>query len=370
MPEFAGGGSVSTRQREEGAKLGLSPETLESDALDGDSLDPLPAEAPLSPAGEREKEKPETEAATPETQPENFEFAGQKFKDRAAAEKQFKSAVGGTVGLQRQNVALEKSAREWVSYGDALAARNAELEAELTTLRSGKPSPSARAQTQDPAQSQANPDSDDLVSGMDWETYNLMQSSEDPEIRNTAGLFLAQQTLEAAKKMLARERESMKAALAPIESQRELQAATTNLTNIYQAVMGRQYADGSLMYPELHEQESASQVLKIWKALPILEEKRFSPEALHLAVAHLRTARRTSASSPQPAPPRQTAASPEAIAAGEQVISSLEARTRSGDSIVGRPSGNAGLQRPETPGERNRREMRERPIYNHLGFEP
>lgn len=189
-----------------------------------------------------------------------FKFAGEEFDSSEAAEQNFKSlrgqfrpvqalarSLGGIDKIVPQFTGAAESARGW-------HAKAQELEAELATYRNGSaPASTEAAQPDAPAE------------GIDWGMYAEIEKLADAQ----GEPWKARQWLseEQDKIVQARVQRILDERLAPLADAEKHQAVIDQTTNLFDNLAGYTNSDGSISFPELHDEAASYEVGKIWASL-------------------------------------------------------------------------------------------------------
>jgi len=256
-------------------------------------LESITASGLTRPATGREQEptppppkegQPGEQAPDPNAPAGEFVFGDVKFKDRAAAEQNFRSLRGSYKSLNEKATRAEQfgiqandSARLWREKALALEAG-----------QSGQ-SPSRPAAGQggsQPGTSPAAPGTPESVEQafdqVDLGLYNTISEQQGPVV---AAAWLFREGMKKAGEFYKVQFDQLRK---PIQSaEKNAQMNTAAQTLIYNAGQAQtQGADGQLvpLYPELSDPTDVEGIAEIWSQLPISEDQRLTPVALHMAV--------------------------------------------------------------------------------------
>lgn len=250
----------------------------------------------------------------PETKPADaadgpFEFAGERFPNRAAAEQNFKSlrgqyrpiqslakSLGGVDKIVPQFQSAAESARGWKAAHDAVVA-------ELTALRSGKTAP-ATTPTPTPQPDAASTE----ALAVDWELYaevkKLATERGEPW---KADQWLYEQQEKVRQAQLQRVLDERDA---PLKAQQEKAAVVAQTQELFDGLSEFTLEDGSPAFPELHDEEASYAIGQLWASLGLPREHALTRQGGIAAIALYRMSRagsqaRAAAPSapPTPTPP-------------------------------------------------------------------
>jgi hypothetical protein len=284
--------------------------------------DPFPA--PAAPAAKRAKGPDGRFVASPssatndapvgehsletESQPaEPFEFAGEKYPSREAAEQNVKSLRGQykpILAIAKQVGGVEKiptvlteataSARAWKAEADR-------LRAELSGRQPAAPAPVAPTKVAPPvAEAQAD---------VDWELYaevkKLATERNEP--------WKAEQWLITQVRKLDQERTQklLDERDAPIKAQRAQDAVAAQTETLFASLADYTHEDGSPAFPELSDEAAAFEVGRMWASLGLPPQHALTPQGAIAAIALYRMSRpkesqaRVAPTPPPPAAPPQ-----------------------------------------------------------------
>lgn len=264
-------------------------------------------------------------ATPPPAAGQEFTFAGQKFKDQAAAEQTYRSLQGMFRPLTEERDYGYRAANGWKEAHDRQAARVQELEKQLGVAPSAAGSQNSGAVAA-AGQQPSTITVDDVLAGIDTDAFEAVARTGGlPH----AGKYLAGEILKAvAEKMLPQYEQRFQAAIAPFQSQHEQVAAAQAAEQVITQVASLKSFDGSReMFPELKDPAALHEIGSTWRSMGLDPEKGMTVQGLMAAVALYRTLRgfvqpETAASLTTPAPvgappARQPAAGPAAFVEGE-----------------------------------------------------
>lgn len=303
----------------------------------GPSLGPGPATPGTgrgeAPAGAEQHGAEFVPGATPEGQPaqeeqppetESFEFAGQKFPSREAAEQEARTAFGRvraaqreTSQLQQRLAAAEKQARE------ATQVANAWHEHATRGQRQEKPQ---ETQPQEPEKP--------WYDTLDWDFVTELAQEKGVQ----TALYWAMQQMDQRYTGLLDKR--LKEALAPHEQRSQATQMYEQTMSTFNEVAYEADEAGSYLYPELHDQASAGDVVRIWATLD--RSVAMTPRGVRLAVLEYRYQNGQLRNGAIGAPPGTAGAN----GASQGVLRSAAQSARASSEVL---SGN-GTPRPAPPG--------------------
>jgi hypothetical protein len=235
-----------------------------------------------APAGGPEQGAEFVPGATPESQgdplapseqpleTESFEFAGQKFPSREAAEQEVRTALGRYKQAQRE----ASQAQQRIAEAERVAREAAQLarawqEHATSAQRQEKP------QTQE-AQEQEKPWYDSL----DWDF--VAEIAQEKGIQTA--LYWAMQQMDQRYTSLLDTR--LKEALAPHEQRSQATQMYEQTMGTFNGVAYETDEGGNLLFPELHDQAQAADVVRIWSTLD--KSIAMTPRGVRFAVLEYR----------------------------------------------------------------------------------
>ena len=265
--------------------------------------------AASSPATAADGEHTPQPGDQPPPQPAKFKFAGEEFDSREAAEQNLRSLRGQykpLQGLARSLGGIDKIAPTLTSAAESARAWKAEadrLRAELDGRQ-----PAAAPAASDPAPA------DEPAESIDWELY--------AEIRKVA---IEQGTPEKAEQWLHEQQERVINArvqallddrLAPLADAEQQAALASQTQALFTDLSTYVNGDGSVAYPELHDEQASYAIGRMWASLGLPPEAALTPQGAIAAIAIYRMAKGgrsqanpaapTPASVAPPAPPAPT----------------------------------------------------------------
>jgi hypothetical protein len=288
-----------------------------------------------TPAGEHTPE-PAKEPA-----PTRFKFAGEEFESQAAAEQNFKSlrgqfkplqslarSVGGVEQVVPKFAEAAASARGWKAEAERISAELAARNGQPAAAQSAAP-PAQPAEASEPA------------ADVDWELY-----AEVKKLATERGEpWKAEQWL--IEQVRASERSQMQQMLdqrfAPFEAQQQHAAVAAQTEQVFAALADYTNADGSLAFPELHDEAAAYEVGRLWADMGLPREHALSHRGAIAAIALYRMTKqpRSQARTAAPTPPQAPSPPP----ADTQSAASLTDGRPTVASVSGNGSQSAEAQR-------------------------
>ena len=296
-----------------------SPAATQTTAT-GDAVSP---DTPVLPEGEQPKKQ-------------RFAFAGGEFASQEHAEQTFRSLRGmfkplkevlgenpgewatkvqelrGGAQVARERDSYRDAYVAWRQDASAKEARIAELE---NALRSGgaqagqhrQVSPAAGAQ---PAAGQAT-DVESVLNGIDMDAYEAIAVQGGLP---AAGRYLTQQILTAVtQQLLPAYKAEFEQKLRPFEDAAVGRQVAEQAVNVFQQVAElRDVATGEMQFPELQDEQTASEVARLWTQSGLPAEHAMTPQGVIQAVGLYRMLKPRPAA-PPPAlmsPPRQAVPTP------------------------------------------------------------
>jgi hypothetical protein len=258
-----------------------------SSAADGTGVDALEAAA--------------DSAADPKPQSAKFKFAGEEFASQHEAEQNFRSlrgqfkpitslarSLGGVDKIIPQFQSAAESARGWKAEADRLAA-------ELASVRNGQPVGASTATTAPDA------DAADAEPTIDWGLYaEIRQLADQSGEPWKAEQWLAEQQDAIIQARVQRILDKRLAPLADAEAAQSREAQTANL---FGSLAEYTNSDGSVAFPELHDEAAAYEVGKMWASLGLPPEAALTPQGAVAAIAVYRMARGNRSQASPAAPP-------------------------------------------------------------------
>jgi hypothetical protein len=238
--------------------------------------------------------EPALEVGTQDQQPATpkFKFGGEEFDSREAAEQNFKSlrgqyrplqalarSLGGIDKIQTTFQQAAESARGWKAEAERLSA-------ELQQARAGQPaaSPSSSSTTT------AVPDATDAKpADVDWELY-----AEIKKLANESGEpWKAEQWLinEVRKADRAHYESILDERFAPIAEAEQQAAVVSQTETLFSNLAEYVNADGSVAYPELHDEAASYAIGRMWASLGLPPEAALTPQGAIAAIAIYRMAK-------------------------------------------------------------------------------
>lgn len=290
-----------------------------------------PSSATPSASGEHTPEP----ASAPDSAAE-FEFAGERFPSREAAEQNFKSLrgqykplqglakqLGGVQHVVPRFVAAAESARGWKAAHD-------NVQAELQALRGAAP---AAAQPQPVAPSTPQP-TDATPAEVDWDLYaevkKLATERGEPW---KAEQWLMEQVRTSER---AHYEKLLNDRFAPLDAAQQAHTRHAEVTAQTETLFGNliDYTldNGSPAFPELHDEASAREIGSLWASLGLPRAHALTPQGAIAAIALYRMNRAVSAPqagaaapTPAPQPPHQPsdARSASTLTDGRQTVTSV-----------------------------------------------
>lgn len=285
----------------------------------------LAGASPATTDGEPARELGDGQPPVPPTPPAaKFKFGGEEFDTQEAAEQNFRSLRGQyrpVQSLARQLGGVEHivprfseaaaSARGW-------QAKSVALEAELAALRSGAPATTSQPVTPASTPTDADPATAEHV--IDWDFYaevrKLANERNEPW---KAEQWLHEQTQKVVDSRLQR---ALAEKFAPLEAQQHEQAVAGQTEALFGSLATYVNGDGSPAFPELHDEDSAYEVGKMWATLGLPADFALTPQGAIAAIGIYRMAKhgsqaRTTPTAAQPptAPLAPPTANHDALAA-------------------------------------------------------
>lgn len=220
--------------------------------------------------------------ATPEGQPplapseqdaestEPFEFAGQSFKSREAAEQEVRTALGRYKTAQSEAAQATKRANE----ADRIAREAANLARAWQEHATG-----AQRQVVPQVQTPQEPEKP-WIDTLDWD---FAQELAEEKGLQTALYWTVQQMDARYNEMLDKR---LKAALAPHEQRNEQSQKYQETMSTFNTVAFEVNQEGGLRFPELHDQSQAEEIVRIWSTLD--PRLAMSPRGVRMAVLEYR----------------------------------------------------------------------------------
>lgn len=272
----------------------------------------LAGASPAGTDGEHGREPgPADPAPPPPTPTAKFKFAGEEYDSQEAAEQNVRSLrgqyrpvqslarqVGGMEHIAPKFVEAAASARGWQAKATA-------LEAELTALRSGAPASTA-APTSTPTPVAADPAVAEHA--IDWDLY--AEVSKLANERNEpwkAQQWLHEQTQKVVDSRLQR---ALADKFAPLEAQQHQQAVAGQTEELFSNLATYVNGDGTPAFPELHDEDSAYEVGRMWATLGLPADFALTPQGAIAAIGIYRMARTGSQARTTPTPPQPAAHPP------------------------------------------------------------
>lgn len=232
------------------------------------------------------------EAATPADTPHpspKFKFGGEEFDSQEAAEQNFRSlrgqfrplqslarSLGGVDKIQPIFVQAAESARGWKAEAERLSA-------ELQQVRSGQPAQPQSSPTAAPDATEATP------ADVDWELY-----AEIKKLANDSGEpWKAEQWLinEVRKADRAHYESLLDERFAPIADAEQQAAVVSQTETLFSNLAEYVNADGSVAYPELHDEAASYAIGRMWASLGLPPEAALTPQGAIAAIAIYRMAK-------------------------------------------------------------------------------
>lgn len=296
------------------------------------------------------------EAKKPEEAPKKFTFAGKEYDSPEAAEQSFKSLQGMFKPLQERATKAEEMAEKAAESARAWRQRAMDLE-------SGAYKPQQQQQQQvQPQQSQqsAQMELEKALGRVDGELFERLAREQGLPI---AGRYLAAQVLATVHDDLlpALRKEIMDQIapeLEPLKQDRGFQQATQHVASLMDQVGEYKNQDGSIAFPELHDEQTVYEIGDLWRSLNLPAEIALTQQGLLQAIALYRmyrgTTPQTASTQPQvavSAPPNMAPAasaasleagvsqSPVAGRAGAESESTRFARNLDGADLIDRTLG-------------------------------
>jgi hypothetical protein len=286
-----------------------------------------------APAGAQQQGAEFVPGATPEGQPafeeqppeaESFEFAGQKFASREAAEQEARTAFGRVRAAQRETSQLQQR----------LAAAEKQAR-EATQVANAWHEHATRGQRQEnPRETQPQEPEKPWYDSLDWDFVSELAQEKGVQ----TALYWAMQQMDQRYTGLLDKR--LKEALAPHEQRSQVSQAHARAMETFQGVADQTDESGNPLFPELYDQVTAADVVRIWTTLdPSIQ---FTPDGVELAVVRYRRLNgqfRNGESGALPSPAGANGAS-------QGVLRSAAQSARASSEVL---SGN-GTPRPAPPG--------------------
>lgn len=237
------------------------------------------------------------EAATPaEPKPVKFKFGGEEFDSQDAAEQNFKSlrgqfrplqslarSLGGIDKIQPVFAQAAESARGWKAEAERLSA-------ELQQARAGRqPAASPSSPSPTPTTTAAPDAAAAQPADVDWELY-----AEIKKLANDSGEpWKAEQWLisEVRKADRAHYESMLDERFAPIVDAEQQAAVTSQTEALFSNLSEYVNADGSVAYPELHDEAAAYAIGRMWASLGLPPEAALTPQGAIAAIAIYRMAK-------------------------------------------------------------------------------
>ena len=328
---------------------------------DGRFLASPSSASPAPSVGEHTLEPASADPATPEP----FEFAGEKYASREAAEQNFKSLRGQhkpILALAKQVGGVDKIAPTFASAAESARGWKAEadrLRAELAGRQPAQPAVATPPTTTQPTKTA------DDVADVDWELYaevkKLATERNEP--------WKAEQWLITQVRKLDQQRidKMLDERDAPQKAQRARDAQAAQTETLFASLADYTHEDGSPAFPELSDEAAAFEVGRMWASLGLPPAHALTPQGAIAAIALYRMSRpkESQAKVAAPAPPP----SPSAPAQPTDTLSAAEL-------VDGRPTvasvpGN-GATTPSAEAARIIAALRSStsPRSSMLGFEP
>jgi len=235
-----------------------------------------------------------------EPPPPKFKFGGEEFENQEKAEQNFKSLRGQFKPLVERVTRAEGELSRAAESARGWHARAQELEAELEAYRQGKPPQSQPAESDQPAEKEAE--------GIDWDLYaeiHRLATERGETWKAEQWLAKEQQKLIDARLAAIRDEATLPQREAQIRAEigQQTEALFTSLADYVNH-------DGSPAYPELSDPQAAYQIGRFWTSLGLPPEAALTPQGAIAAIALYRmaagsqgTAQSTPAPAPAPAPP-------------------------------------------------------------------
>lgn len=247
---------------------------------------------------------------TPPPPTAKFKFAGEEYESQEAAEQNVRSLRGQyrpVQSLARQVGGIEHIAPEFAKAAASARGWNAKavaLEAELTALRSGAPASAPAPVSPTPVAA------DPAVAehAIDWDLY--AEVSRIANERNEpwkAQQWLHEQTQKVVDSRLQR---ALSEKFAPLEAQQQQQAVAGQTEELFSSLATYVNGDGSPAFPELHDEDSAYEVGKMWATLGLPADFALTPQGAIAAIGIYRMARSGSQARTTPTPPAPAAPPP------------------------------------------------------------
>lgn len=204
----------------------------------------------------------------PET--ESFEFAGQTFPSREAAEQEAKTAFGRVRAAQRENSQLQQRLEQ------------AEKQArEATQVANAWHEHATRATRQENPQKPENQEPEaPWYDTLDWDFVQELAQEKGVQ----TALYWAMQQMDQRYTGLLDKR--LKEALAPHEMRSQQTQMYEQTMGTFNQVAYESDESGQYLYPELHDQVSAGDVVRIWATLD--RSVAMTPRGVRLAVLEYR----------------------------------------------------------------------------------
>ena len=217
--------------------------------------------------------EPEPEVAEPEPEvtPEKFMFGGEEFESQAAAEQNFKSLRGQFKPLQEKLAATEAANQGW---------NDAYQQGKLTPPQPDRAEPEGSASVK-PGDATPEPGSDDaiadIIKAVDWQTVEDIHEKDGPIAAQQWALY---QALKQHDKAVSGR---LKEGTEDFQKFQEVQRVNQLGVDTFQEAARRVDGDGNPVYPELKDQEAASEILNIWNRLALPDDYKYSPAGVYVA---------------------------------------------------------------------------------------
>ncbi len=199
-----------------------------------------------------------------------FEFAGQSFKSREAAEQEVRSALGRYKSAQSEAAKQQKRADEAERVArEAVNLARAWQEHSTGTQRQAVPQKETPQEPEKP-----------WYDSLDWDFVEELAQEKGLQ---TAMYWLTQQMDNRYTGLLD---SRIKTALAPHEQSAQAASMYRETMQTFNAVAFETAENGSLRFPELHDQAQAEEIVRIWSTLD--KSLAMTPRGVRMAVLEYR----------------------------------------------------------------------------------
>lgn len=276
----------------------------------------LPGSSPGATDGEEHAQSAGDEPATGK-----YKFGGEEFESQEAAEQNFRSlrgqyrpiqslarSLGGVDKIVPHLGQAAESARGWHAEAQRLLAEN-------EALRNG----TAPARTSAPTAPDAAPDASESV---DWELYaeikKLATDSGEP--------WKADQWLTERQDAIvqARVQRILNERLQPLADSDARNAVAGQTETLFSSLAGYTNTDGSVAFPELHDEKAAYEVGRMWASMGLPPEAALTPQGAIAAIAIYRMGKGNRSQASTATPPSPAAAFTDGIPTDAHAAAALD----------------------------------------------